>query len=514
MAKSKFLSKEEVRELIKKSHGGDQDARDLLVQKNVRLVWNVVQRFINRGYEPEDLFQIGAMGLLRSIDKFDFNYDVQFSTYAVPMIIGEIQRFIRDDGTVKVPRTLKELANRIARENLYKESPEIIIEKLGLESTTVGYVNSALRYLKEKGGQAISTDETVYENDGDPITVGDQMAGDVNGANWLNNIALRQAIEKLDEREQQIVQLRYFQDRTQSETADELGVSQVQISRLEKKILASMKEGFNEEEQVVVKPEPKVKKMVVAVGKVKKQKEEEMDTVGYNKNPKGNREEAIRLLESTELTYKEIATRTEVPLSTIGYLASKYRSKAVKNKNRANNAPRKGNKKPKNKETMKKKPAPTQATPVQATPPISVPVAKKVPLQPIATPTPPKDIYVLGNAELSPAMQRMEEQGKQLATHMIRVQAEGMMNYVNKMDEKNKFSKEEMAALANSLNREQWDEPELVKESKAKVEYNFNFNVSGQMVSKEEVIAKLDELKTVLSHIDIDAVNFRINVGS
>src|SRR5574342_764190 len=117
-----YLKDHEVKELIKRSQDGDQEARDTIVQKNMRLVWSVVQRFINRGYEPDDLFQIGCIGLLKSVDKFDLSYDVKFSTYAVPMIIGEIQRFIRDDGTVKVSRSLKEMANKIrrAKEDLSK----------------------------------------------------------------------------------------------------------------------------------------------------------------------------------------------------------------------------------------------------------------------------------------------------------------------------------------------------------------------------------------------------------
>src|SRR5690606_5521359 len=120
--KQTYLKDEEVKEYIRRSQQGDQQARDILVERNVRLVWSVVQRFLNRGYEPDDLFQIGSIGLLKSVDKFDLSYDVKFSTYAVPMIIGEIQRFIRDDGTVKVSRSLKELGNKIrkARDELSK----------------------------------------------------------------------------------------------------------------------------------------------------------------------------------------------------------------------------------------------------------------------------------------------------------------------------------------------------------------------------------------------------------
>jgi len=492
--KKNHLSKEEARKLIKQSQAGDEDARASLVEKNTRLVWNAVQRFKNRGYELDDLFQLGVIGLLKSIDKFNFDYDVQFSTYAVPMIIGEIQRFIRDDGTVKVPRTIKELANKIHREGLTKELPEVIIEKLELGSTSVGYVNVALRYLKENGGKVLSTEETVYENDGDPITLADMMDGDVNGANWLDRMAVREAIAGLEEREKLIVYLRYYRDRTQSETAAELGISQVQVSRLEKSIIAKMKGGFNEEEETVVKPTPKVTKMVIAIGEPKKQEEKETIIMGNNKSPKGNREEAIRLLESTELTYKEIAARTEVPLSTVGGLAGTYRSKAVKNKNRAKNAPRKKSKTTKNKKTL---------------------VKKVIPVQSIASEQPAAVMYELGGGEKSPAMKQMEEQGKQLAEHMIRVQAEGMADYVKKMDRGaiqpvTQIGPHKIGYHPEGISITMGE----VEEPKAKVEYNFNFNVSGKQVSIDEVITKLDELKTMLSHIPVDAVNFRINVGS
>src|SRR5690625_4702812 len=145
-----MLSNEQVRELILKSQEGDKQARDLLVEKNVRLVWSVVQRFLNRGYDPEDLFQIGSIGLIKSIDKFDLSYDVRFSTYAVPMIIGEIQRFIRDDGSVKVSRTVKELANkiRIKKDELTKQfgrSPTVyeVAEALDLPPEEVAHAQEA-----------------------------------------------------------------------------------------------------------------------------------------------------------------------------------------------------------------------------------------------------------------------------------------------------------------------------------------------------------------------------------
>src|SRR5690625_2266061 len=163
-----MLTNEEVRELIVKSQEGDKEARDLLVEKNVRLVWSVVQRFINRGYDPEDLFQIGSIGLIKSIDKFDLSYDVRFSTYAVPMIIGEIQRFIRDDGTIKVSRSIKELGNkiRITKEDLTKvlgRSPTVqeVAEALNISPEDVAEAQEAIQYPH-------SIHETVYENGGEP----------------------------------------------------------------------------------------------------------------------------------------------------------------------------------------------------------------------------------------------------------------------------------------------------------------------------------------------------------
>ncbi|MFS0863478.1 RNA polymerase sporulation sigma factor SigF [Fredinandcohnia sp. 179-A 10B2 NHS] len=236
-----YLKDNEVKNLIKLSQEGHQDARDLIVQKNMRLVWSVVQRFLNRGYEPDDLFQIGCIGLLKSVDKFDLSYDVKFSTYAVPMIIGEIQRFIRDDGTVKVSRSLKETGNKIrkAKDELSKRLgriPTIVEIAEFLEITPEDVV------LAQEASRAPSSiHETVYENDGDPITLLDQIA-DNNETKWFDKIALKEAIRELDERERLIVFLRYYKDQTQSEVASRLGISQVQVSRLEKKILQQMKD--------------------------------------------------------------------------------------------------------------------------------------------------------------------------------------------------------------------------------------------------------------------------------
>ncbi|MDC3413105.1 RNA polymerase sporulation sigma factor SigF [Aquibacillus sp. 3ASR75-11] len=238
--KDEQLTNEQVKQYIYQSQQGDQQARDLLVEKNVRLVWSVVQRFINRGYDPDDLFQIGCIGLLKSIDKFDLSYDVRFSTYAVPMIIGEIQRFIRDDGSVKVSRSLKEVGNKI------RKKKDEVTKKLG-RSPTINELAEEMDlspeeivHAQEAAKLPHSIHETVYENDGDPITLLDQIADQ--DTKWFDKIALQEAIRNLEERERLIVYLRYYKDQTQSEVAERLGISQVQVSRLEKKILHYMKE--------------------------------------------------------------------------------------------------------------------------------------------------------------------------------------------------------------------------------------------------------------------------------
>lgn len=236
-----YLSDKEVKKLIRESQEGADHARERLIQHNIRLVWSVVQRFMGRGYEADDLFQIGCIGLLKAVDKFDLSYDVKFSTYAVPMIIGEIQRFLRDDGTIKVSRSLKETANRIrkAKDDLSKKldrQPTVkeIAEELQITPEEIVFAQEANRLPS-------SIHEKVFENDGDPITLMDQIS-DSESDSWFDKLALKEAMEKLNDREKLIVYLRYFKDQTQAEVARRLGISQVQVSRLEKKILKNMRD--------------------------------------------------------------------------------------------------------------------------------------------------------------------------------------------------------------------------------------------------------------------------------
>ncbi|ASS75051.1 RNA polymerase sporulation sigma factor SigF [Tumebacillus algifaecis] len=229
-------SDEQVKHLIAASQGGDDGAREALIVSNQRLVWSVVQRFLNRGYEADDLFQIGCIGLMKAIDKFDLSYDVRFSTYAVPMIIGEIQRFLRDDSTVKVSRSLKETARQVrrTRDELAKKlnrQPHIneVAQAMGMEPTEVVFALESMR-------QPASIHETVFENDGDPIYLMDQISDETQNK-WFDKLALHDALARLPERERLIVFMRFFRDKTQAEVAEVLGISQVQVSRLEKKIL-------------------------------------------------------------------------------------------------------------------------------------------------------------------------------------------------------------------------------------------------------------------------------------
>lgn len=229
--------------LIQKSHEGDEEARAKLVEENTGLVWCVVRRFFNRGVETEDLFQIGNIGLLKAIDKFDTSYDVKFSTYAVPMISGEIKRFLRDDGMIKVSRSLKELAYKAY---LCKEQ---LAESLGREPT-IPEIASELQVESEELTQALDASgeiesiyKPVYVKEGQEIQLVDKLAvqGDEE-EEVINNMLLGQLLSTLNKEERRLIYLRYFAERTQSQVGKELGISQVQVSRLEKKILESMRE--------------------------------------------------------------------------------------------------------------------------------------------------------------------------------------------------------------------------------------------------------------------------------
>jgi RNA polymerase sporulation-specific sigma factor len=229
--------------LITKAQKGDEKAREVLVEENIGLVWSIVKRFGGRGYDMEDLFQIGSIGLLKSIEKFDISYNVRFSTYAVPMIVGEIKRFLRDDGMIKVSRSLKEIAYkaRMMKEELVKEldrEPTIHEIAAGLD-LPIEEIAEAL----EASTDIESLNAVIHQGDGKPITLEDKIDKHPEQANnMIDSIILGQIIESLQPIEKDIIQFRYYEDRTQTEIADLLGISQVQVSRIEKRILKKMRQ--------------------------------------------------------------------------------------------------------------------------------------------------------------------------------------------------------------------------------------------------------------------------------
>ncbi|HWI50374.1 MAG TPA: SigF/SigG family RNA polymerase sporulation sigma factor [Rummeliibacillus sp.] len=239
-ASKELLTQERMRELIKLAQAGDEAARKEMVEGNTRLVWSIVQRFTSRGADLEDLFQIGCIGLMKSVDKFDLSYPVKFSTYAVPMIIGEIQRFLRDDGMVKVSRSIRELNYKIrhATDDFLKdnERPPTIQELATILDVSIDDIAMASDALRDPA----SLHEQIFESDGDPISLMDQMK-DERSEKPFEHIPLKDMLERLGKREQSVIYLRYYLDCTQSDIAERLGISQVQVSRLEKRILAQLK---------------------------------------------------------------------------------------------------------------------------------------------------------------------------------------------------------------------------------------------------------------------------------
>lgn len=231
--------------LIQRVKGGDEEAKAQLVKENEGLVWSVVKRFFSRGQEPEDLFQIGCIGLLKSIEKFDFSYNVKFSTYAVPMIMGELKRFLRDDGMIKVSRSLKEANYKIKQEitrlqNELNREPtlEEIAKKMEMEPEEVAMA-------MESGMELESIYQTIYQSDGSDVYLIDKIKNEEDESEKLvEKVALMESLNHLAEREQELIRLRYFEEKTQAEIAKEFGISQVQVSRLEKKILNTLRKDW------------------------------------------------------------------------------------------------------------------------------------------------------------------------------------------------------------------------------------------------------------------------------
>lgn len=240
-SKLPVLKEKEKTELLEKCRNGDVKARELLINSNLRLVLSVVQKFSNRGENPDDLFQVGCIGLIKAIDNFDPSHEVRFSTYAVPMIIGEIRRHLRDNNSVRVSRSMRdtayhalqvkeELTNQLSREPTIEE----ISKKLGLPKHEVVLALDAIV-------DPVSLNEPIFSDSGDTIYIMDQIRDTNDDSSWIEEISMRDALKKLNEREKKILSLRFFQGKTQMEVAQEVGISQAQVSRLEKNALNNIR---------------------------------------------------------------------------------------------------------------------------------------------------------------------------------------------------------------------------------------------------------------------------------
>lgn len=230
-----MLSNEEKRELLIRAKNGDDKAREKLINGNLKLVLSVIQSFGGRGENPDDLFQVGCIGLIKAVDNFDISLDVKFSTYAVPMILGEIRRYLRDNNSIRVSRSLRDLAYKAlqARERL---SAKLSREPTNAEiAKELGRAESEVVNALDSIADPISLYEPIYTDNGDSVYVLDQIKDEKNTDDqWLDEIAISQAIGKLSERERRILSLRFYNGRTQTEVSDEIGISQAQVSRLEK----------------------------------------------------------------------------------------------------------------------------------------------------------------------------------------------------------------------------------------------------------------------------------------
>ena len=239
------LSNEEKNELLRKIKNGDEEAREKFIQGNLRLVLSVIQRFNGRGESADDLFQVGCVGLIKAIDNFDITQEVQFSTYGVPMIIGEIRRYLRDNNSIRVSRSLRDIAykalqvkERILNEENREAAMEEVAKELDISKEELSYALDAIQ-------EPVSLYEPIYNDGADALFIVDQIGDEKNiDENWVENIAINESLKHLKDREKMIIKKRFFDGKTQMEVADEIGISQAQVSRLEKTALLHMKKSL------------------------------------------------------------------------------------------------------------------------------------------------------------------------------------------------------------------------------------------------------------------------------
>ena len=246
-AKLKVLKNEETMALLRRSKQGDQDARRQLIEGNLRLVLSVIQRFVGRGENVDDLFQVGCIGLIKAIDNFDITQPVRFSTYGVPMIVGEIRRYLRDNSAIRVSRSMRDTAYRVlqAREKLMAENQrEPTVEQI---ARILGIPREEVVFSMDAIVDPVSLYEPIYDSGGVAICVMDQVSDRRNtDEKWIEHIALKEALDRLDDREQRILALRFCEGKTQMEVSAEVGISQAQVSRLEKNAIHAMRRSFQD----------------------------------------------------------------------------------------------------------------------------------------------------------------------------------------------------------------------------------------------------------------------------
>lgn len=320
MTKQEFLTNEEMVELIKQAQAGSEDAENAIIGNCVKIIAQHIRGWAGGGHDLEDLQQVAYIGLLRAIRSFDITRDVKFLTYALPCAKGDVKRFIRDNGPVRVPRTIKEIAAKIKREKLEELPVEEIMLQLGIERAK--HVTDALHFIQLKSGKPMSLDTTVVTDRSAAdreLSLGDTLSGDINGEDWLDvyvsNEALIQAMRVLDKQERQVISYRYFDLLNQTDTGKLTGVSQMHISRLERRALDKLAEymGYSDRRKARTKKKEEVK-------------DKDGGRLGVRNNPRGDREEAIRLLIETDMRCVDIGKLTGVPTGTLFTFSKQYRS--------------------------------------------------------------------------------------------------------------------------------------------------------------------------------------------
>lgn len=297
--KKSYLTKDEVTVLVAEAQEGSEEAQAKLLKNYKGTISKIVKKYLNKGHDYEDLYQVGAIGFLKGIQRFDSEYGVYVATFIQPTIQGEIQRFLRDNGPMRISRPIKELVPKLIQQDLVDETPERISEVLALDNMRL--IKDTIKYIKEGG--VLSLDKPLDDGEGNETSQVDLLSHDLNGDMWLDKIALKEALQFLDEKYLKIIHLRYYKGLSQKEVGVELGHSQMHISRLERRAIKKLREIMKEDDSMA-------------------------------RQAKGDKDYAIELLKDTDMTFKEISDASGVPLGSVGNWAKKHRPEAVSAKNR------------------------------------------------------------------------------------------------------------------------------------------------------------------------------------